>query len=319
MVLFGLTALIGLVVLAVAPDRFVAGSAGLADRWGLSRVVIGAVVIGFGTSTPEMLVSGLAAGAGEPEIGVGNVIGSNVANLSLVLGVAALVGRVEVPRGLLRVELPLVVAATVGFAVAVQAGLSPVEGTALAAALVVALTIIVSRSRPLGGGGERELAAEVQEFLAAEEAAGPRRLAVDVFTGLVGTLVGAQLLVTGAVGLAEAAGISEGFIGMTVVAVGTSLPELVTAVAAARVGEDKLIVGNVVGSNLFNSLAVGAVIGFAGGRPLDDPALTVGGVALMLAITATAAIAMVHGSRVTRIEATVLLAAYAITLPLLAG
>jgi cation:H+ antiporter len=313
----------GLALLAVAPDRFVAGSAALADRWGLPRVVIGAVVIGFGTSAPELLVSGLAAADGEPEVGVGNIIGSNMANLGLVVAVAALVGHLAVPTGLLRRELPLMLGATAAFALAVQGGLTRVEGVLLAVGLVAALAVIIggpgSRTGSAeAGSAQAELAVEVEELLTDEEAQGGRRLVVDVIVGLTGTLAGAQLLVTGAVEIASELDLSAGFVGMTVVALGTSLPELVTAVAAARAGEDQLILGNVLGSNLFNCLAVGALVGLAGPSRIDDPSVTVSAVALMLVITALAAVAMTRRQLVTRVEAALLMAFYFVLMPTLA-
>jgi len=311
----------GFVLLAFAPDRFVAGSAGLAERWGVSRVVVGAVIVGFGTSTPEMLVSGLAAAGGEPEVGVGNVIGSNMANLGLVLGVAALIGRIGVSSGILRCELPLALAATVLFAVLVQGGLSRADAVLLLLSLVAALTILLRQAGvgPSGpGAGDDELAEEVGEFLDVEEHRSRWQMAASTGLGLVGTLIGAQLLVWGAVDIAERVELSGGFIGLTIVAIGTSLPELVTAAAAARVGEDQLIVGNVVGSNLFNCLAVGGVIGLVGPAGLDDAALTLGAVGLMLLVTGLGAGALVRRRHVTRGEAAALLVTYAGCLPLLA-
>jgi len=315
----------GLLLLAVAPDRFVAGAAGLAGHWGVSRVVIGAVVIGFGTSTPEMLVSGLAAAGGEPEVGVGNVIGSNLANLGLIIGVAALIVRVQVPTGLLRRELPLTVAATVLFALLVQGGLDRTEGLVLVAGLAGALAVILAQARAAqpdtigADGGDAELAGDVRDFIADEAAPTTRRMGLDAAMGLVGTLVGAQLLVWGAVEVAERQGLSGGFVGLTIVALGTSLPELVTAVAAARAGEDQLILGNVLGSNLFNCLAVGGLIGLAGPATLDDASLTVGAVALMLAITGFGAVALARHRAITRPEALTLLITYLACLPLLSA
>lgn len=307
----------GLALLAVAPDRFVAGSSGLADRWGVSRIVIGAVIVGFGTSTPEMLVSGLAAANDEPEVGVGNVIGSNMANLGLILGIAALIGGLVVHTGLLRREVPLTVGATVLFAFAVQGGVSRVEGLGLLAALVLALLVVL---REAGGDDveEGELADEVAEFLGDEATQPARRLGVETVVGLAGTLAGAQLLVWGAVDIAGRLDLSGGFVGLTIVALGTSLPELVTAVAAARAGEDQLILGNVLGSNLFNCLAVGGVVGVVGQAALDDPNLTVGAVALMLVMTGLAAGILVRRHEVTRGEAITLLVTYLAFVPLLA-
>jgi cation:H+ antiporter len=306
-------------LLAVAPDRFVSGSAGLADRWGASRVLIGAVVIGFGTSTPELLVSGLAAADGEPDVGVGNIVGSNMANLGLVVAVAALVGRVTVPAGLLRREVPLMLAATAAFALVVQDGLTRTEGAFLAVGLVVALALLVRGAQRPTEAAPDVLATDVEEFLADETRLTTGRLALDAGLGLAGTLAGAQLLVMGAVEIASELDLSGGFVGMTVVALGTSLPELVTAVAAARAGEDQLIMGNVLGSNLFNCLAVGAVVGLVRPLPLTDAGLTVGAVAAMLAITALGTVALARRGTVTRAEATALLVAYLVLMPLLAA
>jgi cation:H+ antiporter len=302
----------GLGLLALAPGRFVAGSAGLADMWGVPRVIVGAVVIGFGTSAPEMLVSGLAAAEGDAAVGTGNIVGSNVANLSLILGVATLIGAMVVPRGLIRFELPFLGAATVLFAVLVQGGLSRFDGTVLAVALAVTLVLIVRRAKQAPSDE-----AAPAEVLDSGKSKG--QMLLDAGLGLVGTVAGAQLLVTGAVGIADELGLSGGFVGMTLVALGTSLPELVTAVAAARAGELTLLLGNLVGSNLFNCLGVGAVVGLVGGGAIDDTKLTTGGVGLMLAVTAAAIVILGTGSRVTRREAAALVAAYVVVVPLLAG
>jgi cation:H+ antiporter len=315
----GLAIAAGLGLLAVAPDRFVAGSAGLADRWGMSRLLIGAVVIGFGTSTPEMLVSGLAAAGGEPAVGVGNVVGSNMANLALVVPIAALITPLGVTDRLVRGELPLVGVATLGFAVAVQGGLSRVEGGLLAVGLVVALAIVVRRAGRRAPDEEPELGREVGELLADEAAATSWRLGLEALGGLAATTAGAQLLVSGALGVADRLDLSGGFVGLTVVAIGTSLPELVTAVSAARAGEDELVIGNVVGSNMFNALGVGAVVALVGPGPLDDARVTVGAVGLMVVITLAAVLVMARQRTVTRGEALTLLIVYLATLPLLAG
>jgi cation:H+ antiporter len=310
----------GLVLLALAPDRFVAGSAGLADRWGVSRVVIGAVVIGFGTSSPELLVSGIAATSGDADVGVGNIIGSNMANVGLIVAVAGLVGHIAVPTGLLRRELPLMVAATVVFAVAVQNGLTRGEGVLLLAGLAAALVVIIrSARRPAGTAQDGELAVEVGEFLPEEAARGPGQLVFLTVAGLAGTLAGAQLLVGGAVEVADDLGLSRGFIGMTVVALGTSLPELVTAIAAARAGEDQLILGNVLGSNLFNCLAVGPVVALANTDTATTSGLPGSAVGLMLALTALAAGAMVRRQLITRGESVTLLVTYLAFVPFLAA
>jgi cation:H+ antiporter len=252
-------------------------------------------------------------------VGVGNVIGSNLANLALVVPIAALITPLRVPDGLVRSELPVMVVATLAFALAVQGGLTRAEGMALLAGLAVALALIVRRASRPATAGDAELAAEVEELVEDEAGAGPGRLALLALAGLVATVAGAQLLVTGALEVADRAGLSGGFVGLTLVAVGTSLPEVVTAVAAARTGEDELVLGNVVGSNLFNALGVGAAVALLGPAALDDSRLTVGAVLLMVVVTVAAVAVLLRGRRVTRGEAVTLLVTYLATLPLLAG
>ena len=306
----------GLVVLTVAADWFVVGAVRLAARLRLSPVVIGAVVIGFGTSAPEMVVSGLAAGQGKLDIAVGNIVGSNIANLSLVLGAAALVTTVTVAGRTIRREAPLVVAATVAFALLVQGGLSRAEGVALLVGAVAAVAWIL-RATHEDEGGDEELAHEVEEFLT-DAPVDLRRELLRTLVGLLGTLGAAQLLVVSATSVADALGLAEGFVGLTIVAIGTSLPELATALQAARKDETDLIVGNLLGSNLFNSLAVGGVAALAGPGPVGDPVLTGLAIWLMLGIAAIAMLFMRTGHRVVAREGGILLAVWLGTLPLLA-
>ncbi|MFP3907861.1 MAG: calcium/sodium antiporter [Acidimicrobiales bacterium] len=299
---------VGLVLLAKAADQFVLGAARIALVLRISAVVVGAVVVGFGTSAPEMLVSGVAAFRGDPEVGVGNVVGSNVANLTLVLGAAALIVPVGIAGSTLRKETPLMVGSVVLFAIFVQGGISWWEAVVLLVALVASLGFIIATG---GTTPDPELEREVAEFT---HRAHMPRLRVEVLrtvAGLVGTVVGAQLLVTGAVGIADAAGLSGGFVGFTLVAIGTSLPELVTAIAAARAGEPDLIVGNLLGSNLFNSLAVGAVLVLAGTGDLEAPRLLGVGVLAMVAVGFGTWVLMITGRKVTRWEGAFLLAVYA--------
>ena len=307
-----LMALVGLVVLARAADRFVDGAVGLSHRFGVSPVIIGAIVIGLGTSLPELLVSVLAAAGGDPSIGVGNVVGSNAANLSLVLGVAAVMTTIRVDSSLLRREAPLSVAAVAAFALALQGGLTRVEGVLLLAALVGALVVIV---RSPTGAGNLELAQELTDEIAR---APTRRLGWVTLVGVVGTALGAQLLVTGATGVASQLGLSGGFIGVSLVAIGTSLPELVTAAQAARRGEDELIVGNVLGSNVFNSLLVGGAIALVAPGPIDDARLITWGAAAMTAIAALAWALMARRRRITHPEGVALLAGYVVVVALAA-
>ena len=240
----------GLLVLAVGADQLVIGASRLAFARGISPIVIGALVIGFGTSAPEMLVSGLAAADGDVDLGVGNIIGSNVANLSLVLGVSALVAAVAVGGRFIRVanstlwrEGVVSIAAALLFWLLVQDGLERWEGFVLLAAFVLAMTAILWRP------------SHVDSAVDLVSTKGPISQRNELFRtvlGLAATVVGAQLAVEGAVDIAHQVGLGSGFVGLSVVAFGTSLPELITGVQAARRGEADLLVGNILGSNTFN-------------------------------------------------------------------
>ena len=287
---------VGLAVLTVAADQFVAGAVGLAARLNVSTVVIGALVIGFGTSAPELVVSTIAAFDGQVDLGVGNVVGSNAANLTLVLGATALVHPVVIGDGLLR-QGALSCGAVACFGLLVQNDVTRLEGVVLAVALVVALYMVIR----MGG------------HLAEEEPSGglgPRGAWIPIIGGFVGTLGGAWVVVEAAKGIADEMGWSGGFVGFTMVAVGTSLPELVTAGAAARRRETGLIIGNLMGSNLFNSLAVGAALFLVGPGAVTDVRLQTWGVGMMVAVAVAVLIMMVTSRRVARIEGAVLLGAY---------
>ncbi len=306
--------LAGLVLLTKAADQFVLGAARIALILRISAVVVGAVIVGFGTSAPEMLVSGIAAWQGDAEVGVGNIVGSNVANLTLVLGIAAVILPIAITGSVLRKETPLMVGSVLLFAWFVRNGITGIEGTILLVALAVSIGLLI---RTGAVDPDPELEADVASF--ADRAHMPRLRTEVVRTviGLLGTLAGAQLLVTGAVSIAEEAGLSGGFIGFTLVAVGTSLPELVTAIAAARAGEGDLIVGNLLGSNLFNSLAVGAVLVLAGSTPIDAPRLMSVGVGAMIAVAVGVWIMMATKRRIVRAEGVILLCAYVATVALI--
>lgn len=303
---------VGLVILVRAADVFVDGAAGLSRRYGVSPVIVGAVVIGLGTSVPELLVSVIAAANGDASLGVGNVVGSNIANLSLVLAVAALVVPIAVRSSIVRREAPISFLAVAAFALALQGGLTRLDGVLLLLALAVVLVVTV---RSATRTGNEELAEEVEHALAEIPA---RRVTMLTVVGLLGTALGAQLLVDGSVGLATELGLSEGFVGLTLVAVGTSLPELVTAVQAARRGEDELIVGNVLGSNVFNSLLVGGAIALVGPGPIDDTRLVTYGAVTMVAVAGLGWMVMGRKGIIARPEAALLLVGYVVAVVLTA-
>jgi cation:H+ antiporter len=303
----------GLALLTLAADQFVVGATRVAAALRLSAIVIGAVVIGFGTSLPEIVVSGLAAGAGRMDLAVGNIIGSNVANLALVLGAAALVAPIAVRSRTLKREAPLSLAAVVLFAVLLQGGLGVLEGVLLAAALIAFLTIVYLGAR----GGDPELEGEVAEFLTS--ALPPLRVEVTrTVVSLILVLVASQALILSATTIAEEFGIDEGFVGLTIVAIGTSLPELATALQAARRREADLVVGNLLGSNVFNATAVGAMIAFVGPHDPVSPALAGPATIVMVVVALIALVFKVTGARVARTEGIVLLIGYLAVLPFLA-
>jgi cation:H+ antiporter len=316
-----LACLLGLVLLARSSDMLVLGCSRLAERVGVPAVVVGVVVIGFGTSAPELLVSASAAAAGSAALGVGNVIGSNIANLTLVLGAAALVAPVTVRVSLVRREVPMALGASVAFGLALQGGVSRPEAFGLLAGLAACLLLLVrwALAGRAAGPGTAGLEQEVDQLLGPQRRWSLSRLAVQAGVGLAGTLLGAQALVWGAVGVARGAGLSEGFVGVTVVAVGTSLPELLTAAQAARRGESDLVVGNLMGSNLFNALGVGGLIGLMSPGVTVGRALSTTGVLVMIAVSLLAMAFMMRGFRVVRWEGAVLVATFMGCLPLMAG
>ena len=307
--------LIGLFLLSKAADLFVDGAVSVASAAKMSPVVVGAVVVGFGTSAPELLVSGIAAFNGESvdketgditnglDVALGNIVGSNVANITLVLGVAALVVPLLVTRAVLVREAPVSLAAVSLFAFFTIGGLALWEGIVMLVVLVAILSWVIL------GGHEYS----VEEIEVEEDRTVGQSLAVTL-VGLVGTVIGAQLMVWGAIGLAAAVGLSGGFVGFTLIAIGTSLPELVTACAAARKGETELILGNLLGSNVFNSLAVGGVIAIVGGGQFSDRLIAEYGVVAMVIVAVITWIFMVSRRKITRIEAALLLAAYTFVL-----
>lgn len=242
----------GLAVLALSADRFINAAATTARLLGVPPLLVGLTVVGFGTSAPEMVVSVIASIQGREGIAIGNVIGSNVANMTLVLGSAAVITPLVVQPMLVRREMPLVIGIsvlTVGLALDNQ--LSAIDGIILLIGLAGFLGFLVM----LGRRGESDpLAPDLASDPA--ESMSPRAAVLWLLLGLALLPASSQALVWGAGNIAAAIGVSELVIGLTVVAVGTSLPELATAISAVRQKQPDLVIGNVLGSNLFNILAV---------------------------------------------------------------
>ncbi len=244
----------GLALLVWSADRFVLGASATARDLGVSPLIIGLVIIGFATSSPEILVAGFAAWQGNPGLGIGNAVGSNIANIALILGVSALLRPLVSASGLLTRELPLLIALTaVAVVLMLDAELGRFDGAILMTGIAAAMLFLARQAR-VQRAGEDPLAAELAEQIPSTL---PLRSAMLwLVVGFVLLLASSRMLVWGGVNIAEGLGVSDLVIGLTIVAVGTSLPELAAAGAAALKGEHDLVLGNVIGSNLFNTLAV---------------------------------------------------------------
>lgn len=296
----------GIGLLYAGAEGLVRGGASVAARLGLTPLVIGLTVVAFGTSMPEMVVSVDAALAGSGAIALGNVVGSNIGNIALILGLSALVAPLAIHVQIIRKDLPLLVLVSVALVLLLANGvLGRGEGALLVLGLLVYTGWSVHLARKESADLSREMDAEVPAV------SGSVLRDVVFLAGGLGLLVaGARLLVTGAVTLAEAAGLSEAVIGLTIVAVGTSLPELATSVLAAWRGKGDLAVGNVVGSNLFNILGILGVSAFVhplsqGGIRLVDLLVMVGTAILLLPL-------MRSGYRISRWEGGLLLGGYVV-------
>ena len=337
---------VGLAILAYVSDKFVAAAGSIAAHYRISPVIIGAVIVGFGTSAPEMAVSGIAAANGDSDLGIGNVIGSNVANVTLVLGAAALVAPVPIRRALLRRELIISIGAVGLFALLVQGGLHLLDGIILLGVLAGLIAGLFGtewdrlfRRGPhdiAGGSGGSDNSAPSDTTSAGTDPPAsdspapkppdastsdtprthlPRRDILWLIIGLGGTIASAQLIVEGAQLIAQALDLGSGFVGLTLVAAGTSLPELVTAAAASRRRMNELIIGNILGSNIFNSLAVGGLVGVIGATDLQDATLAGAATVVMLICMLAMALFVATRGKVSRIEGAILLAAWFAALP----
>ena len=250
----------GAVLLFGGGEFLVRGSVSIADRYGISKLVVGLVIVGFGTSAPELLVSVQAALAGSPDISVGNVVGSNIANVLLIVGVAALIAPVANSDQAIRRDLIVMVLASIGVTAIFFTGeISRLTGIAMLAALALYLGVTYALEARRVKAANGEAGAIGKSEYAEEQAQKPLPLlmaAGAAVLGLILLVIGARLMVDGAVGIARGFGISEAVIGVTVVAIGTSLPELATAIIAAWRRHAEVVLANVVGSNIFNLLCI---------------------------------------------------------------
>lgn len=304
----------GGILLYFGAEWLVGGAAGLARSIGVSSLLVGLTVVAYGTSMPEVIVGISAASNGHGEIALGNVLGSNIANIALILGLTALIQPTPVSGALQRREVPVLIATAVIVPLVLLDGhLQGWEAWALIAGALGYTLWMVATSRLEMKVAAQQAAvatAEAADLAGAPSTQGSKlRLGALALVGLLVLIIGGQLLVEGATGIARAIGISERIVGLTIVAVGTSLPELATSLIAAYRGHAEIAVGNVVGSNIFNALLCLGSAGLAGsiGVPISSIALDLG---MMVGLTLVGAFLLRTERRITRVEGGVLVALY---------
>jgi cation:H+ antiporter len=297
----------GLLLLTFGAHLLVKGGVGLAARLGLTPLVIGLTIMAYGTSSPEIVVSVQASLRDSAAIAIGNVIGSNLCNLALILGICSLVCPMTAAAEVIRREVPIMIGVTlVAVAVLADGRLQRWDGILLLLGLVAYTWVAVRLARKeTGGRADQEFAQEIGP-------APPTLVRAIVFTliGLGLLTYGSDLFVEGAVSIARKFGLSDIVIGLTVVAIGTSLPELATSVVAALKGESDVAIGNIVGSNLFNLLGILGLVGVMG--ETDTGGLTWVDLAVLVAVTVAILPLVRTGGRISRGEGALLLATYII-------
>lgn len=300
----------GLILLVWSADRFVDGAATTARHFNVPPLIIGMVIVGFGTSAPEILVSALAALKESPGIAIGNAYGSNIANIGLILGITALINPIQFHSNILRKELPILTIITCGSIILLlDLQMSLIDGIILLVVFIGLLSWtlqqgIHQKADSMGIEMERELKSNQRSL---------GKSVLWLFTGLLLLIISSRILVWGAVQIAMFLGVSDMIIGLTVVALGTSLPELASSIISVKKGEHDIALGNVLGSNLFNTLAVVGIAGVI--HPFDIPPEAL--VRDMLVMTGLTLSLFIIGfgfrgkpGRINRIEGLVLLSVY---------
>mgnify|MGYP001305519067 CR=1 FL=1 len=302
---------LGLVVLVIGADVLVRGASRLAVSFGVSPLVVGLTVVAFGTSAPEMAVSVGSALSGSPDLAIGNVVGSNIANILLILGISALITPLLVDEQIIRQEIPIMIGASALLVVmALDGNIGLLESIALFALVIAYTVFLVVQSRRASKNVQEEFETEIPT------SNWDRHWSVQlalIGVGLAMLVVGADWLVDSAVAFARAFGVSDLVIGLTVVAVGTSMPEIATSIVAAIRGQRDIAVGNVVGSNVFNILAVLGLTGIVSGAglPVSEAARNFD-LWVMLAVAFACLPIMITGREIARWEGGVFLAYYAV-------
>lgn len=285
----------GFILLVWAADRLVTGASAMARNLGVSPLMIGLTIVGFGTSAPEMVVSAMAALRGNPSLAIGNAIGSNIANIGLILGLTALIWPLRVEATTLRREFPVLgVAMLITVALMWNLAFSRIDGAILAGCLVLVIAgmIVIGLRAGRQDPMVESLAAEVPERMPSA------RAGMWIVFGLALLPLSSHVLVSGSISLATLLGISEAVIGLTIVAFGTSLPELAAALVSAFKKEDDIAIGNIIGSNLFNLLGVLGIAALL--HPMTiEPFLLYRDVSMMFLITAVLLVLIwrPHGAR----------------------
>lgn len=295
---------VGLVMLFLGGETLIRGASTLASRFGVSRLAIGLTVVAFGTSTPELVVSVDAAISGANDIALGNVVGSNIANITLILGLAALLRPMAVEAKIVRVDAPIMIfVSLVLIAVLADGGISRLDGSLLVLGLLAYTAFTFWEAK-------RESRAVREEFAAAAPPAPTSALLGNtlVVAGIILLVGGGHLLVTAAIDLAALLGISQATIGLTIVAVGTSLPELATSVIAAVRGRGDIAIGNVIGSNIFNILGIVGVTALI--RPLELGEITWLDLGIMMGLACVVTMFIYTRLHLARVEGAILFLAF---------
>ena len=306
MTLVLLSLLVGLVLLYFGAEGLVRGSSSMALRLGVSPLLVGLTVVAFGTSAPEMMVSVKAAYLGQGDISVGNVVGSNICNIGLILGFCALLVPIRVASQIVRIDTPIMIGTTaLAIALLYDGSLSRAEGIIFFLLLVIYVVFSIRLAK-------RQAADPLAQEFSDEVKISKRGVVVDVgmvLGGLVMLVFGARFLVDAAIEIAKALGLSEAVIGLTIVAVGTSLPEFATSLLAAIKKESDIAVGNIVGSNIFNILGILGVSAMI--TPLGSAGITSVDLAVMAAFALGLWVFAATGHRISRTEGLLMLVPYA--------
>ncbi len=311
MLLYTIGLIAGFALLIYAADKFVLGSARIAQNLGISPLIIGLTIVGFGTSAPEMLVSGFAAWEGNPGLSIGNALGSNITNIALVLGVTALLVPIGVHSKILRRELPVLFTLSLAcYWLFLDGELSRIDGAIMLTLLFLFLAWVIRSALVAQDRKEDPISEEIEHELAGHMAT--KTALMWCLGGLIGLMIASRLLVWSAVEIAHLFNVSDLVIGLTIIALGTSLPELAASIASILKKEDDLAIGNIIGSNVYNLLAVLSLPGLI--HPgIVDPDIISRDFPFMLALTGVLFI-MGYGfkgeGRINRLEGGLLFSAF---------